>query len=162
MADPTLDHIDHALESWDTIFNDNMDKIDANFMRTTKSAAHGQKIYIEHVEVESAALSGATGTLANLIPAGATVLAVTARVTTLITGATTWDLGDGTTVDLFAAAKALTAGTTSDLTDHKSTWAGAKYYKTTTSVVITANGSNFTAGKIRVSIAYFKSVAPTS
>lgn len=161
MADPILDHIDHGVESWDSIANDNADKVDANFMRKTKSADHGQATYIDHAEVESSALSGASATLTGLIPAGCILLGVTARVTTAVTGAASTKIGDGTTADLFASAMANALGTTSGLANHKSTWA-PKLYTSAGDVVLTANTSNFTAGKIRVTAHFIRLTPPTS
>lgn len=108
----------------------------------------------------STTLAGAT-TTSVLIPAGSLVIGVTARVTTLITGATTWSLGDGTTATRWAATKALAAGTTSTQADYGATGVPA-FFQAATNVVVTANGSNFTGGVLRVVVFYQDVTAPTA
>ncbi len=126
----------------------------------TTNEANGQQLAIQTATTELVGLSGATATAASLIPGGSIVLGLTARVTTTITGATTFDIGDGTNVDAFGAAIALPSGTTSDTTDW--TIATAPVYTAATSVVLTANGSSFTAGAVRVTVHYVSTTAPTS
>jgi hypothetical protein len=116
-----------------------------------------------HAETELTGMSGATATAASFIPAGALVLAISTRVTTTITGATSWDIGDGTDVDRWGAAIALTTAppTTTDPTDYLDntvTWQGS----TAGDVVLTANGSNFTAGAVRIVVTYMSLTAPTA
>lgn len=106
------------------------------------------------------ALSGATATATNLIPAGTLVLGVTVRVTTLIEGATSFDIGDGSDVDRWGASIAVAANTTTSIADF--TIASPIYYAAATSVVLTANGSNFTAGAVRVILHCLRVTAPTS
>jgi len=101
----------------------------------------------------SVTCSGATSSATDLIPAGAVVLGVTVRVTTLITGATTFTIGDGTDADKWGATIALTAGTTTSGASF--TAAGPTLYAAATSVVLTATGSNFTAGAVRVTVHYY-------
>lgn len=102
----------------------------------------------------------------NLIPAGATLLAVTARVTSTFSGssATSFDLGDNATQNLFGDNKALTAGTTVDSTHYLSgTWIGPRYYASASDVIVTANGGTFTTpgGAVRITITYYDTTAPT-
>lgn len=114
-----------------------------------------------HVATELlSGLSGASASTTNLVPAGARIMCVSARVTTLIEGATTFDVGDGTDVDRYGAAIALTAGTTVDETDYTAdpmSWSASAQ-----DVTLTANGSNFTAGAVRVSAVYVVPRPPTS
>lgn len=113
------------------------------------------------VMTELTSLSGATATFSNVFPIGTLPLGVSTRVTTLITGATSFDIGDGTDVDRWGAAIAVAAGTTTDAKDFtvKSlTWGGASAQ----SVVLTANGGNFTAGAIRIVGYYLNLVPPTA
>jgi hypothetical protein len=161
MSDPTLDPIDHGIASWDAIVTDNFAKVAANWVRSTKSADHGQATYFDHAEVESGVLSGASVTLTGLIPAGCILFGITARNTAAVTGAASTKIGDGTTADLFASAMANALGTTSGLANHKSTWA-PKPYLAAGDVVFTANTSNFTGGKIRATAHYLKLTPPTS
>lgn len=106
----------------------------------------------QRVATELAALSGATGTWTAAIPAKSLVLAVTARVVTLITGATSFKIGDGTDVDRWGAAIAVAAGTLSGIADF--TIASPVYYAVATNIVLTANVSNFTAGAVRLAVYY--------
>ena len=124
------------------------------------STAKGQQTVISMVEGFSAAISGATVTFASLIPAGCLVLGVTSLVTTAITGATDFDLGDGVDIDAFGAALPIALSSASDLTD--STLASPAIYTAATDVIATANGGAFTAGDLRVAVHYLSLTAPTS
>jgi hypothetical protein len=81
-------------------------------------------------------------------------------VTTTITGATSFDIGDGTDVDRWGAAIALTSGTTTSLANI--TISNPVYYAAATNVVLTANGANFTAGAVRLTVHYLTLTAATS
>lgn len=118
------------------------------------------RLHVRSASETLSALSGASATTTGLIPAGALVLAVSARVTTLITGATTWDAGDGTDVDAYGAALALAADTTSTLEDW--TLVAAPVHAAASEVVVTANGSNFTAGAISIEAHYITATAPVA
>lgn len=104
--------------------------------------------------------SVASVTLTNLIPAGVLVLGVTTRVTTAITGATSFQVGDGTDTDKWGATVNIALNTTSDGADF--TALTPTFYPATTSVVLTANGGNFTAGNIRVAVHYIDLIPPSS
>jgi len=108
----------------------------------------------------SSVVSGATHTFSGLIPAGSLLLGVTSRVTTLITGATSFDVGDGTDASAFGSAIAVAAGTTTNLADSNLT--AVPIYSTASDVVLTANGSNFTAGVVRITVHYISLTAATS
>lgn len=101
---------------------------------------------------ELAGLSGATATWTAAIPAGSLFLGVTSRVTTLITGATSFKIGDGSDVDRWGATVAVAAGTTSGIPEFTIT--SPVYYAAATNIVLTANGSNFTAGAVRLAVYY--------
>jgi hypothetical protein len=104
--------------------------------------------------------SGATQTWSGAFPAGSIRLGVAGRVTTAITGATSVDIGDGTDADLYANDLAVALNTTFTPANHTATplaWAAAAG-----DVVATANGSNFTAGAIRLVAYYLQLTAPTS
>jgi lysophospholipase L1-like esterase len=64
-------------------------------------ATHGESLVIDSVSEEITLATGATTTdsSANLLPAGALILSVTARVTTTITTAANWKVGDATTAN---------------------------------------------------------------
>lgn len=101
-------------------------------------------------------LTGPTVTSTNRIPANSIVLGVTAGVTTEITGATSFDIGDGVTADLFGDDVGVALNTTSNKVIAPTVYAAA------TNVVLTANGSDFTAGAVRITVHYITLVAPTS
>lgn len=112
--------------------------------------------------------TGATTTdsSADLLPADAIILAVTTRVTTTITTAANFSVGDPTTATRFASAlTGLTAGSTSVGLRHQAgsittdatgpTQAAAAKIRITTNV-------NPGAGKVRVTVHYKKFTAATS
>lgn len=93
-------------------------------------------------------------------PANSIALGVTVRVTTLITGCTTFDVGVagattryGTGIDVAATTTNVSTGTTTP-----------DIYNSATSVRFTAigGGAAFTAGVIRVTLHYISLSAPTS
>ena len=118
------------------------------------ASANGAAIDFAILE-EEVTVSGATTDTTIQIPDRGIVFAVSTRVTEAITGATSFDIGDGTTVDLFGGTLALTLGSTN------SGVIGPKPYYAATAVRLTANGSNFTGGKVRVAIQHMLCPAPT-
>jgi len=108
-------------------------------------------------EASSGALSGASYTFTGLFPAKVFHLGVSGRVTTLIAGATSFDVGDGTDVDMYAAGVAVAAGTTfaDAATADPSGWTLAAG-----DVVLTAVGGNFTAGVVTAVAHFLRTVAP--
>ena len=106
--------------------------------------------------------SGATITLTNLIPAESNLFGVTARVTTLITGPTSWLLGVTGDTNQWGDTLALTKGTTVDFSDYTGT-KPPEFFAAATSILITrGSASDFTAGVVRVTIFYYTVTAPTS
>jgi hypothetical protein len=107
----------------------------------------------------------ATITATNLIPAGCLLLGVTTRVRTALGTShslSSVSIGDGTTANLFSNNSGITSGTTTDLTNHLSTFA-PKLYTAAGNVVVTANGGNFDAtGQFRITVYYIPITAPTS
>lgn len=122
--------------------------------------ANGSLISVKKATELLSGLSGATATSTNLIPDGALVLAVVTRVTTAITGATSFDIGDGVDADRWGATIAVAAGTTSGHADYTATT--VQIFTSANSIVLTANGSNFTGGAVRVTVYYIDATAPTS
>ena len=119
----------------------------------------GAYLHIQTSEELLSGLSGASASTTNLVPAGSRILHITCRVTTTITGATSFDVGDGSDVDRYGAAIALTSGTT---TGHADYTADPESFNTAAQdVTLTANGSNFTAGAVRVVAIYQNVSAPT-
>lgn len=115
---------------------------------------------IHQITASSGALSGASYSFSNALPAGAIILGVTVRVTTTITGATSFSIGDGTDVDRYGATIALASGTTT--TFASATASPLEWRSAVGNVVLTANGSNFTGGVVRLCVHYLTGTAPTS
>lgn len=124
----------------------------------SQGTAYGALANLKSVTAEITC-SGASSSASNLIPAGAFVLGVTARVITAITGASAFTIGDGSDADKWGAGIALTAGTT---TTGAAFTAGPSHYAAATSVVLTATTSSFTAGKVRVTVHYIDFTAATA
>jgi hypothetical protein len=124
------------------------------------SDSSGQRTTTLHAVTTLSGLSGATATATNLIPAGSVVIGVTVRVTTTITGATSFEIGDGTDPDRWGTTIAVTSGTTT--TNANTTITTVPIYAAATSVVLTANGGNFTAGAVKVTVHYISLTAATS
>lgn len=112
--------------------------------------------YEEEVTLDTTALSTHTDSSANLLPANAVILAVVGTVTTTITGATDWKLGDASEAGRFSAADStLTAGTKSIGLLHRAgdvaTVALGPTQAAAAKVRITTTGTA-TAGKVRVTV----------
>jgi hypothetical protein len=101
---------------------------------------------------EDITLSGATTNSTIDIPDRAIVMAVNVRVITAITGATSFDVGVAAEDDRYGS----TVGVVLDSTNVGMSLHPTTYYADT-SILFTANGSNFTAGEVRLSIQYFES-----
>ena len=107
-----------------------------------------------------------TDTTANLLPANAIIEAVVARVTTTITTATSWQLGDPTTAGRFTNANStMTSGTTDIGLKHQqgsvATDAAGPVQTAAAKVRVTTVGTPG-AGAIRITVFYRQFVAPTS
>jgi hypothetical protein len=79
--------------------------------------AFGGSAKLQRIE-ESITLSTSgttTDSTADMLPANALILGVTARITTTITTATDWKLGDGTTAARFTSANSTLTATTTDV-----------------------------------------------
>lgn len=98
------------------------------------------------------AMSGATVTASNLVPAGVMVVGVSIRVTTAVEGATTFTIGDGTDADRWGDLISIDVDTTTDIADF--TIANPVYYTVATDVVLTGTGGSFTAGAVRITVHY--------
>lgn len=104
-------------------------------------------------------MSGATVTATNCIPAGSFVIGVSVYVDTAITGASSFDVGDGTDADRWGNNIALDADTTTSLADLVGT--GVAIFTSANDVVLTAVTSNFTAGAVTITIHYLSINAGT-
>ena len=106
---------------------------------------------------------GATETWVGALSAGTITLGVTARVTELITGATTLDIGiSGGDADLFVDGMAVALNTTADIADSNAAFTAPLVNQATKDILITSQGGNFTAGKLRVVVHYIDLTASTS
>jgi len=122
--------------------------------------ANGAQMFCGQVSAQTGALSGAAVNLTSLIPAGAFVLGVTVRVTTAITGATSFSVGDGVTATRWGTTVGIALGTTTSGTNFAAT--SPSYFPTATNVVLTANGGSFTGGVVRATVHYLTFGGPTS
>lgn len=104
-----------------------------------------------------------TDTAANLLPANSLIEAVVARVTTTITTATDWKLGDATIAGRFSAANAtMTSGTTQVGTVHADqTGTSGPRQVAAAKLRVTTTGTPG-AGVIRITTFYRQFIPPTS
>ena len=124
---------------------------------TFASATDFHRVGIATARATLSGLSGASVTATALIPAGAVVVGVTAKVLTAVTGATSWQLGTAADPDRFAAAGGTALGSTTDNTNW--TAGGIECFLAATNIVLTANGSNFTGGSVYISVQYIRGEA---
>lgn len=110
-------------------------------------------------ELTTIAAAGTTTTTIQM-PAGAIVMAVNVRVTTVIPTATSFSVGDSGSATRFSTANVSSAATSTD----PGTKAGAYYNATATGILLTMNGGTpaDNSGRVRVTIYYFLSTPPTS
>jgi hypothetical protein len=116
-------------------------------------AAYGQV----QTAINTATLSGATTTCSNLIPAGAFVIGVATTTTTTITGASGYQVGDGSDADRWGDITGTAVGTVS--TNASATANPTGWFSATNNVVLTAKTSNFTGGVVQVVVFYFSTSA---
>jgi len=93
-------------------------------------------------------LSGASVNAPTQIPAGALVKAVGMRVTTAITGPTSFEIGVSGTLAMFGSGLAIAAGSTNE------GMIGPNPFYSATTIVLTPTGGSFSAGAVRLSIHY--------
>lgn len=131
-------------------------------------SANGCTLQIRTIsELLTLSTSGTTtDTTANLLPAGAIILSVMGRVTTTITTATDWQIGDPTTAGRFTAPNAtMTADTTDIGRVHMTTGIASAttgiYQSAAAKVRITTTGTPG-AGAIRLTTTYILLTPPTS
>lgn len=117
-----------------------------------------QRMSIKTRRESSGALSGASYTTTIAIPAYAVPVGVTTRVTTAITGATSYDVGDGTDVDLWGDNIGITLGSQSRTADFTAI-AAVDAAATARTVTLTAVGSNFTGGVVEICVHYLTTEA---
>jgi hypothetical protein len=120
------------------------------------SASNYSRAVIKHATATLSAVSGASVTATNLIPAKANVLGVNTRVTTGLGtggGTTGYTVGDGSDADRWGAVTGTIAGTDTDGND--ATADPTSWFTAANNVVITAAGGNFNGtGAIFIDVAY--------
>lgn len=127
---------------------------------------HGESAQIQYAEELITLATGAafTDSTANLLPANSEILSVDTYVTTTITTAANWSVGDPTTAARFSSANSTLAATTSQVgLNHKDGAAAgaASAQKAAAKVRITCN-ANPGAGAVRVTVKYIQHAPPTS
>lgn len=118
--------------------------------------ANGSKITLAVLEQLVSGLSGASVTAPTPIPAGALVLACSARVTTAISGATSFSVGYTGSTSAFGSGLGVAAGSSNE------GLVGPNPFYSAANLVLTAAGSNFTGGAVRLALMYLAFTAPTS
>lgn len=108
------------------------------------------------LEEELAGLSGADDTSTIQIPNGSICFGVSARVTTTITGATSYQVGISGELNKFGDLLGLSAGSTNFGI------IGPTAFYADTPIIVTANGSDFTGGAVRLAIHAVQMTPPQS
>lgn len=119
----------------------------ASALGTIAEAAHGANVQIGVLET-LVTLSGASTNASLQIPANCIVLAVGARVVIAITGAPSYEVGVSGNLTQFGSALNTSAGSTNY------GLIGPTAFYSATTIIITATSGSFTAGQVRLSIAY--------
>lgn len=106
-----------------------------------------------HAITEAVTLSGATSaTSGTFIPVGCFVIGVATSTTTTITGASGYQVGDGTTAARWGDITGTAVGTNSNNTNSTANPSG--YFAAAQAVTLTAKTSNFTGGVVQVTVFY--------
>lgn len=122
---------------------------------TLNTSLYGATSKFELLE-EELVLSGPSIDSTIHIPDRAIVFAVTTRTTQTITGPASYDCGIAGSINKYGGSLGTTAGNTnSGVTTPNA-------YYTDTPVRITANGGDFTGGKVRISLHFMLCTTPTS
>jgi hypothetical protein len=119
------------------------------------ASAHGASLRLDIIEQELA-LSGASATSSVAIPNGSICFGVSERVTQAVTGASSFKVGISGETNKFGDLLGLSLGSTNFGI------IGPTAFYADTTIVITANGSNFTGGKVRLAIHVLRVTPPQS
>jgi hypothetical protein len=114
---------------------------------TFTSSTNYQRLTIKTKAVTLSGLTGASvATTTGFIPDGAVLVGLTTRVSTAITGATGYDIGDGSDANRWGANIGIALNTSSDNRD----WTAGtiECFTAAQEVTLTAVGSNFTGGAV--------------
>jgi len=116
---------------------------------TFTSSTNYQRLTIKTRAVTLSGLTGASvATTTGLIPDGAVLVGLTTRVSTAITGATGYDIGDGSDADRWGANIGFALNTASDNRDWTATT--IQCFTAAQEVTLTAVGGNFTDGAVQI------------
>jgi len=118
--------------------------------------ANGSALRLNVAEIALSSLSGATVAATGVIPAGVLLVACAMRVTTAITGATSFSVGYTGSTSAFGSSLSIAAGATN------SGLIGPNPFYNATSVILTAAGGNFSGGAVRLSLMYLSVAPPTT
>jgi hypothetical protein len=110
---------------------------------------------VRHVEIDHPVAAGVTSATVAFIPDKAVVLGVTARVTTDITGASGWSLGVSGSPDRYGTG----FGVALNAFAHGVTGSPLAYFGGSP-LLLTAEGSAFTGGAVRIAAHYFDLTPP--
>lgn len=155
-GDPTSTALDTMLrrEAADVLAQRRSTNVqEARWYGTFTSTTNYQRLALRCARTTLSALSGATATATGLIPDGAVLIGLTTRVTTALTGADGYQVGDGVDADRWGNVTGTAAGTGTHNADWTATTIQA--FTSANDVVLTANTSNFTAGTIQICAFYF-------
>jgi hypothetical protein len=117
---------------------------------------HGGRITLRAKEEELTLTGAFVETSAGFIPDRAIVLGVASRTTQAITGASSYDVGVSGEANKFGGSLGISLGSTNIGV------IGPTAYYADTKVRATANGSNFTGGKVRLVVYFLEMSAPTA
>ncbi|MEP1934941.1 MAG: DUF2793 domain-containing protein [Roseibium sp.] len=119
------------------------------------STVNGAVSKIAAIE-EELTLASASVSSSIVIPNRAVVFGVTTRTTDAVTGATSYDCGIAGEQSKFGGSLGAALGSTN------AGVIGPQAFYSDTVVVLTANGGNFSGGKVRIALHYFLPVVPQS
>ncbi|HZZ63828.1 MAG TPA: hypothetical protein VFE63_22135 [Roseiarcus sp.] len=119
-------------------------------------STHGANITFGVLEGAASGLSGASVTTSLSIPANCIVLAVSERVTTTITGATSFSVGFSGNATQFGSVLSTATGSTNY------GLIGPTAFYSATPIVLTAAGGNFSGGAVRLAIHTVQISPPSS
>lgn len=123
------------------------------------TGSNAQALNVKHLTELTTIAAAATTDTTIQMPAGAIILSVSVRVTTVIPTAATFTVGDSGSAARFSTTTVSTAATSTDV----GTKAGAYYNASALSVRITPNLTPAdNTGRVRVTIAYLDVTVPTS
>lgn len=125
------------------------------WVRWIAFSSNGANMTLQVIE-EEVTVSGASVDTTITIPNRAIVFGVTARTTQAITGAASYDCGTASETSKFGGSLGIGAGSTN------AGVIGPTAFYSATALRLTANGGNFTGGKVRAAIHFLECGVPTA